>query len=88
VHQPSANWPRSRGRQTGSAASPAAIAKIPAAERLEAEVKKSWINKHMDWIKRQVRFDQAGIAGYVPEYRVQTSETNLDIAATRLMLNL
>jgi hypothetical protein len=32
------------------------------------DVKKNWTNKHMDWIKRQVRFDQSALQAAFLDY--------------------
>jgi transposase len=53
------------------------------------DIKKNWTNKHMDWVKRQVRFDQpalqAAFFDYVHEVehatdRIQRLETAIDQA--------
>jgi transposase len=53
------------------------------------DIKKNWTNKHMDWVKRQVRFDQpalqAAFFDYVHEVehatdRIQRLETTIDQA--------
>src|SRR3954471_20760490 len=33
-----------------------------------ADIKKNWTNKHMDWIKRQVRFEQAALQAAFLDY--------------------
>jgi transposase len=57
--------------------------------RPPADIKKSWTNKHMDWIKRQVRFDQPALQATFLDYvhevehaadRIQRLEKAIDDA--------